>query len=177
MIVAAINGWSVAVLGGLCLLLSVVWFSLWGVLVGAAATASGYMELSGRRRLKQGLPEAGRWLAGSQLLLLVAIFLYAGYQLLWFDPHSFMKDLPPDYQEAMGSLMGGQELDQLIGRVVTAFYAALMLATLLYQGGLCLYYSLATRKILLEEALTAETLPDSPIRQGGTGTPKRDRAP
>lgn len=177
MIVAAVNGWSVAVLGGLCLLLSVVWFSLWGVLIGAAATASGCMELSGRRRVKQGRPEAGRWLAGSQLLLLGAIFLYAGYELLSFDPQALLKAVPPDYRQALGSFESEEELGQLFGLIVHLIYAVVMLATLLYQGGLCLYYSLATRKILLEESLTAEILPDSPITPGGTGTPKPDRAP
>ena len=43
--IAALNGWSVTLLGGLCFLLSVVWFSVWGLLVGAVAIASGCMEL------------------------------------------------------------------------------------------------------------------------------------
>jgi hypothetical protein len=175
--IALLNGWSVTALGGLCFLLSVVWFSVWGLLIGAVAIASGCMELSGRRRVKQGRPEAGRWLAGSQLLLLGAIFIYAGAQLLWLKPQTVLSDIPAEYREALAPLMSEQELTEKIGVVLNLLYAAVILGTLLYQGGLLLYYSRATRKLLLEDTLTAESLPHSPIMPGGTGTPKSDRAP
>lgn len=157
--VAKYNGGSVAVFGVLCLLCSILWFTLVGILISLALIASAYMELSGRRRLKQNMPEAGRWLAGSQLLLLVAIILYAGYHLLLFDPIREMKkeisDLPSETRTQLSQALDTQAVEEWVPRIFHAFYLSLIGGTWLYQGGLGLYYTLATRK--LAQATMAES--------------------
>ena len=147
--IAAINGWSVAVLGALCLLVSLLEFSVVGILVSLAALASGCMELSGRRRLKQNRPEAGRWLAGSQLLLLAAIVLYSAYNLLLFDPKVNPEEMPPRPSHNALVCFGSHERRRKngIARIIRILYLSLIGGTVLYQGGLCLYYTLATRKL------------------------------
>ncbi|MGD1002265.1 MAG: hypothetical protein ABSA67_16375 [Candidatus Brocadiia bacterium] len=148
--VAGRNGWSVVVLGGLCLAGSLLEFSVAGILVCLAALASGCMELSGRRRLKQNRPEAGRWLAGSQLLLLVAVILYSVSQLLLLDPNEIMMHLS-DLRQAMDP----NDLKKLIVRVIHILYPLVIAGTVLFQGGLWLYYTRATRK--LEQAAAEES--------------------
>lgn len=144
---AAINGWIMVVLGALCLLASLLDFSVVGILVCLAALASGCMELSGRRRLKQNSPDAGRWLAGSQLLLLTALVLYFAYNLLLFDPKVFLRDAPSLRTTLSYYLESPKAQEEFIARIIRIFYLSLIGGTLLYQGGLCLYYTLATRKL------------------------------
>jgi hypothetical protein len=145
--IAAMNGWSVAVLAGLCLATSLLWFNVPGLLIGLAAMASGCMELSGRRRLKQNRPEARRWLAGSQLLLLAAVVLYSAYHLLLFQPNEILMDFPPDIRMQLSQIMDLNDLQALIAKAIRILYFSLIVATVLYQGGLWLYYTLATRKL------------------------------
>ena len=149
--VAKYNGGSVAVFGVLCLLCSLVWFTLVGVLVGLALSASAYMELSGRRRFKQNRPEAGRWLARSQLLLMVAIILYCGYNLLLFDPVGEMKkeigDLPSESRTQLSQALDMPKVEEWVPRIFRAFYLSLIAGTVLYQGGLWLYYTRGARKL------------------------------
>jgi len=145
--IAAVNGWSVAVLGALCLLCSLLWFNAAGILIGLAAMASGCMELSGRRRLKQNRQEARRRLAGSQLLLLAAVVLYSAYHLLLVQPKEILMDFPPDVRMQLSQVMDPKDLQALIAKAIRILYLSLIAATVLYQGGLCLYYTLATRKL------------------------------
>jgi hypothetical protein len=148
--VAGRNGWSVVVLAGLCLAGSLLEVSVAGILVCLAALASGCMELSGRRRLKQNRPEAGRWLARSQLLLLVAIILYSVSQLLLLDPNEIMMHLSD-----LRQVMDPNDLKKLIVEIIHILYPSVIAGTVLFQGGLWLYYTRETRK--LEQAAAAES--------------------
>jgi len=145
------NGGTVAVFGALCLLCSLVWFTLVGILIGLGLLASAYMELSGRRRLKQNRPEAGRWLGRSQLLLMAAIILYSAYNLLLTDPVGEMRkeinDLPPESRGQLSQALDMQSVEEWLPRIFRGFYLALIGGTVLYQGGLWLYYTRATRKL------------------------------
>lgn len=145
--IAGGNGWSVTVLAALCLLISLLELSMAGTLVCLAGVVSGCMELSGRRRLKENRPEAGRWLARSQLLLLAALVLYFVYRLLVFHAKEFLMHIPPDLRSAL--LMYGDQkyMEGLLNTFVRGGYLLLIALTMLYQGGLGLYYTLATRKL------------------------------
>jgi uncharacterized membrane protein HdeD (DUF308 family) len=136
---AAINGWCIVVLAALCLLGSLLSFSVEEILVGAGLMVSGCMELSGRRRLKQNRPQAGRCLAGSQLVAMGTILLYSGYNLLLADPKKILMEIPPAYVQLVGPA--------LILQAIRLTYLVLIAGTLVYQGGLCLYYTLCTRKL------------------------------
>jgi hypothetical protein len=146
--IAGRNGWSVVVLAGLCLAVSLLEFSVAGILVCLAGLASGCMELSGRRRLKQNRPEAGRWLAESQLLLLAAVILYSVSQLLMFDPNEIMTHLSD-----LRQVMDPNDLKKLIVSIIHILYPSVIAGTVLFQGGLWLYYTLSMRA--LEHAATA----------------------
>ncbi len=153
------NGGSIAVFGALCLLCSFFPFDVVGILVSLALTVGGYMELSGGRRLKQNRPEARRWLARSQLLLITAIILYSAYNLLLYDPVREMKneisDLPPETRAQLSQALDAKEMEELVPKIFRGFYLLLIGGTVLYQGGLWLYYTRAARK--LEEAAAAES--------------------
>jgi hypothetical protein len=105
------------------------------------------MELSGRRRVQRSAPEAGRWLARSQLLLMAAVILYSAYHLLLVNPLDVLKDFTPQDRSALLQTFGAKETEGMITTAFHILYLALIAGTLLYQGGLCLYYALATRKL------------------------------
>ncbi len=158
--IAKYNGGFVAVGGVLCLLCSLLWFTLEGILIGLALIASAYLELSGRRRLKQGRPEAGRRLGGSQSLLLVAIVLYCGYNLLLVDPLREMKkeinDLPPDNRAQLTQALDMHSVQEWVPKSFRYFYLGLIGGTVLYQGGLWLYYTQGTRAIARAESAESQ---------------------
>jgi len=136
---AAINGWCIAVFAALCLADSLLSFSVKGILVGAGLMASGCMELSGRRRLKQIRPEAGRWLAGSQLVAMGTLLLYSAYNLPLATRKKTLLDIPASYRQMVGP--------EILLEALRITYLALIAATLLYQGGLWLYYTISTRRL------------------------------
>jgi hypothetical protein len=136
--ISGMNGWCITALAGMCALASLLMGSWSEVTICLAITASGYMELKGRQKLKRKLPEARIWLTGSQLWLLFIIVSYAGYQLFVFDPSNMLKDLSPAEQQAMTALV---ELNtQLLSTMYRAVYIAVIIASFIYQGGLWLYY-------------------------------------
>ena len=94
--VSGMNGWSIAgmgVLGGLFSLLTGGWL---GSFLCFLITVAGWMELKGRTKIKQGLKEAGRWLTASQIWLLLVIVFYAGFQLASFDALDPMAKFSPE---------------------------------------------------------------------------------
>jgi hypothetical protein len=136
--ISGMNGWCITALAGVCTLTSLLMGSWSGVTICLAITASGYMELNGRQKLKRKLPEARIWLTGSQLWLLFIIVSYAGYQLLVFDPSNMLKYLPPAEQQAMTALVESNA--QLLSTMYRAVYISVIIASFIYQGGLWLYY-------------------------------------
>jgi hypothetical protein len=153
-LVAAINGWQVGIVGVLCLLCSFLFFSVEGILIGLAFAASAFMELSGRRCLKQNRPEARRWLVRSQLFLMAVIILYAGYHILLFDPQALISqinqaitELPPASRTQLSMVVDMKTVERYVVLGLRILYPALIAVTVLYQGGLWLYYTRATRKL------------------------------
>ncbi len=136
--ISGMNGWCVTALAGVCTLISLLMGSWSGTAICLAITASGYMELTGRQKLKERLPEARIWLTGSQLWLLFIIVSYAGYQLLVFDPSNMLKDLPPAEQQAFAGLVDSNT--QLLSTMYRAVYLSVIIASFIYQGGLWLFY-------------------------------------
>lgn len=149
-----INGWSVAVVAGLAALVSLLFGDLIGLVVGLVAVASGVMEIYGGRCL--GRREAGgmAWLVRAQLTLLGVILVYATSRLASFDADTAMGNLTPDMATALKE--AGIEPTDVLPLVQLAFYGfygAVMIATIVYQGGLSLYYKSRTARV--KQALAA----------------------
>jgi hypothetical protein len=148
-----LNGWSVVVvagLGGLIALAMGDWLSCGlGLLVGGF----GAMEVKGNRLLRQRDAEGMKWLIRSQMLLLALILAYCASRLGSFDAENMMSNLTPDMEAALKEAgIARADIVPLVHRMFLALYLSVALASLLYQGGLALYYRGKTR--LVAEALS-----------------------
>jgi hypothetical protein len=139
--VAGFDGWSVVIVAGLGALLSLLFGSLNGILVGLLLIGAGAMELHGRRLLRRRNADGMRWLVRAQLFLLSVILVYCASRLGSFDAESAMGNLTPDMESALSE--AGLAKADILPLVQTAFvttYALFAILTLVFQGGLALYY-------------------------------------
>lgn len=159
------DGWSivsVAGLGGLYSLTQGAWLEAATALLVVAAGAG---ELHGRRRLLAGERRGLSWLIAAQLSLLGLIWLYAWWRWTHFDAAVFWERLPaPARAEIDRQLLAGglePELDRPLLLALMNGMACALLAflTLLYQGGMALYYALQRRYVA--EALLAPPPPSA----------------
>lgn len=164
--VSLFNGWSVVVIAGLGILLTLVLGDLLGSIIGMLAVTSGWMEVRGHQKLKQRDPAGMTWLVRSQLLLLTVILVYCASRLGSFDGDTAMASLTPDMEAVLKE--SGLERGDILPLVRTAFiatYITVAAVCLVYQGGMALYYRSRTR--LVTEALA---IPPTVNREGHQGT-------
>ncbi|MBL9214645.1 MAG: hypothetical protein JNG83_04130 [Opitutaceae bacterium] len=149
--VARIDGWGVAGFSALCGLAALVqaqWTALgWCALAGGC----GLLELHGRRRLRQSRPVGTVWLVNSQCLLLAVIWAYLWSRWQHFDPDAFWAQMPELARVKLNNDMRAAGLDPdydrpalllLMNQLVCVVAAAV---SLLYQGGLGIYYAVKAR--------------------------------
>ena len=155
--ISRLNGWSVAIFAGLCTLISLAFGDLVGGGIGVLVVASGIMEIHGHRLLKRRDSAGLTWLVRSQLFLLSVILVYAVSQLFSFDSEYILSNLTPDLEALLKeSGISRAEIVPLVQTFFRAFYGAVILATVIYQGGMAFYYR---RK----SPLVAEVLAQQPV--------------
>lgn len=149
-IISGINGWSIALLAGAGTFIALLFGSLAGVLTGLLITSSGLMELNGRKMIKDGRLEAGKWLTASQLWLMGVIICYSCYQMLSFEPTQLLESLSPQLKEMIEASLGlpSQAIAAVASQIYYVFYIAIIIAAILYQGGLWLFYRNSAFQIL-----------------------------
>jgi hypothetical protein len=139
--VAGFDGWSVIVVAGLGTLLSLLFFSLTGIFVGLLLVGAGVMELHGRRLLRRRDADGMRWLVRAQLFLLSVILVYCSSRLGSFDAETAMGNLTPEMEAALGEAgLAKADILPLVHTTFVATYATVAIVSLLFQGGLALYY-------------------------------------
>jgi hypothetical protein len=145
-----LNGLGVAIVAGICALGSLAFGDLLGAAVGALVTVGGAMELSGRKQVERGDAGGMRRLVRSQLLVLGVIVVYAISRFASFDAESAMSNLTPEMRMEMSH--AGVDLAAILPMVRLMFYTlygSLAVVTLIYQGGLALYYRRHTAAVKL----------------------------
>ena len=158
LLIAAIDGWSVIVIAGLGILLTLLLGDFSSLFVGVLVLAAGVMELRGRRQLRRRDPGGMKLLVRAQLFLLAVILVYCASRLGSYDQESMLANLTPDMKAMLKE--SGIEMADLAPLVQLAFfltYGLLALLTLIFQGGLILYYRRKTR--LITDALAAPPMP------------------
>ena len=139
---------SVAGFAALCALVVLLLGDFLGFGIGLAVSVSGLLELRGNRLLLQRHMKAILWLVVSQLYLIVVLWAYAAYQLQKFDPENPWAIFSPEFKDLILSINPDAYLIEAMIRITyPATYFALILAVLIYQGGLSLYY-LSRKKYL-----------------------------
>jgi hypothetical protein len=170
---ARLNGWSVALFAGLCTLASLAFLDPVGITVGLLVTLGGALEVHGYRLLRRNDASGMRWLARSQLVVLGTMWAYVLPRLLSFDAVYLQTEVIPNARAMLASR--GVNLDEFLAQAgvdsadivplvrlfLVVFYGSVLLATLLYQGGLYLYYRWRTAAV--EDALRSPpVVPSAP---------------
>jgi hypothetical protein len=146
-----LNGWSVAGFAGLCAVVVLPLGSFFGFVVGFAVALSGIMELRGHALLKQRSVSSIPWLVGSQVYLIAVLWAYASYNIMHFDAEDPWARFSPGFKDLILSINPDVYLVEAMLKIAySATYFSLIIAVLLYQGGLCLYY-LSRKKYLYAE--------------------------
>lgn len=146
--IARFDGMSVLVVAGGFALLSAASRDVSGALIGVIIAGAGAMELHGAGLLRAG-QNGMRWLVSSQLFLMGTILIYAGFRILrpdvaWMLPYVTGEAAEPILQAAQQQ---GLTVEQLLVGAMSMFYVLVALVTLLYQGGMTIYY-LRRRKVV-----------------------------
>lgn len=158
--ISALDGWSIALFAGFCTFLSLLFGEWIGITVGAVITAAGVLELRGRARLVRGNPAGMSTLVYAQLLILGTIWLYSLGNLLAYDEAAILAQLTPDIREAMSQIgLTPSDLQAMMKPVFFGFYFIVMGVTLLFQGGLALYYHSRRGKVAAALAAREPTPP------------------
>lgn len=155
LLVSLIDGWSIALFAGLCTVVSLAFGDWTGGFVGLLVTAGGVIEIRGRRRLTQHDADGGMdLLVRSQLIVVGVIWIYAIGRLTNFDSDTALANMPPDMKSALDQVgMTTQDVARYVRLFTYVLYGTVMVVTLLYQGGMMLYYR--NRRAAVREALTA----------------------
>ena len=139
--VSRVNGWCIVLIAGpatLATLLLGDWFSS---LIGALVTTAGALELHGNRLLKETDTSGLRWMKKAQLFMGTVLWTYCIFQLATFNEAELLSQLPAESLSLLNAAGIPQStllpMIRLIG-IVT--YGAVMLASLIHQGGLFRYY-------------------------------------
>lgn len=143
-----INGWSIVGFAGLCAIVVLLFGDLFGFSVGVAIAVGGWMELHGNQLLKKQNIIAFRWLAGSQIYLIIVLWSYCYNNIVRFDPSDPWERLSPEFKNLILSINPDTYLiEELLKVTYYATYIAVIVTVLIYQGGLCLFY-LSRKKYL-----------------------------
>jgi hypothetical protein len=136
-----LNGWSVVVFAGLCTLGSLAMGEPVGIGIGLLVILGGALEVRGYRLLQRGHADGLRWLIRSQLVVLGVIWVYVVTRLVSFDEGTVREAFSSDMRASLSELgLSFEDILPLVRRTFYLLYGGVLAVTLLYQGGLALYY-------------------------------------
>lgn len=155
-----LNGWGVVLVSGLGTLVALALGDWLSTGLGLLVAAFGGLEVHGNRLLQKRDPAGMKWLVRSQLLVLALILAYCSSRLGSFDGETALANLTPDMEAVLKeSGLNRADILALVHQMFIALYAGVALASLVYQGGLALYYRSKTR--LVTAALTSPPEPQN----------------
>jgi hypothetical protein len=157
--VARFDGMGVLALSGGFALVSASWRDVSGSVFGLLIAAAGAVELNGAALLRSGRGNGMRWLISSQLYLLVTILAYVSIGFAkpnvdWMLPYMTGDAALPIQQAAK---QYGLTVRQILVDSMREMFALVAILTLIYQGGMTIYY-LRRRKAVELAILETEVL-------------------
>jgi len=124
-----------------CALIALAMGDLVSAGFGLMVAAAGWSEWHGAKLLQRREARGINWLVRSQLYLMTLILVYALERMGSYDPEYIRSLITPEmnqiFQEA------GLDVQQILPLVRLTFYVlygSLAVSTLIYQGGLALFY-------------------------------------
>jgi hypothetical protein len=153
LLISAIDAWSIIIVSSLGTLITLLLGDLSGVFVGLLIVAAGVIELRGRRRLLRRDAGGMKLLVRAQLFLLGVILVYCVSRLGSFDAETAMASLTPEMEMVLKENgLARADILPLLQIGFYVLYGTLAFVSLIFQGGLALYYRSRTR--VVTEALT-----------------------
>lgn len=146
--IAALDGRIVLWSSGVFALLSATGHSALGAIIGLAAAGTGAIEVHGASMLAQTDARGINWAIRAQLLLLLTILFYCGACIVNFDP-ALIRDQP---RFKVFLTQNGLSADQGIELMRDAWvigYIIVAVVSVIYQGGLAIYYA-RNRRIIVQ---------------------------
>lgn len=154
LLISAIDGWSIAGFAGLCTAISLLFGEWVGVGIGALITAAGIIELRGRKRIVRGESAGMSGLVRAQLIILGTVLLYSLENLLAYDESTLLGQITPEMRSYLSQAgIAVADLQPMIKPVYFSLYLTVIGVTVLFQGGLALYYH--SRRTQVAQALAA----------------------
>ena len=150
--VARFDGLSVLFLAGFFALVSAASGDVSGAAFGLLIAAAGAVELHGMGLLRGADSRGMSWLIGSQLYLLSVVLGYVGYRLANPDSDPLLKMAKSAMSDEIRQ--AGMDPVQFMAefpRELRLLYMAVGCLTLLYQGGMAIYYM--RRRAAVEAAI------------------------
>ena len=129
------NALGYAIFGGLTIVVAVFGPDVLGLAIGAIVAGVGAAQLRAVPRLRHGDSAAPRAMARNELVLLGGIIGYCVLKL------TVLRESGDELQAQVGDTSGlGMDLGELVDSLNTTVYSTFIAVTLLYQGGLALYF-------------------------------------
>jgi len=138
---AKLDGAVVLAIAGAFTLVSAAAGNRLEAVIGLLIAGAGAFELHGAGLLHGGEIRGLRWLVSSQLYLLVTVLLYVGLRLVSFDPaliNLIMTDTLR--QRYLDAGLTPAQIDQVVQLSYYLSYTIVGVLTVVYQGGLAIYY-------------------------------------
>jgi hypothetical protein len=155
--VARFDGLSVLFLAGFFALVSAASGDVSGAAFGLLIAAAGAVELHGMGLLRGADRRGMSWLIGSQLYLLSVVLGYVGYRLANPDSDPLLKMAKSALSDEIRQ--AGMDPVQFMAefpRELRLLYLAVGCLTLLYQGGMAVYYM--RRRAAVEAAIDEDSV-------------------
>jgi hypothetical protein len=136
--VARLDGMSVAFIAGLFALLAALAGDALGAVIGLLVAGAGAIELHGATLLVHGEPRGMNWLITSQVFLMATVTSYCGLRLLHPGLAPLLAAVTDEMKVSLAT--AGWTPERFVRFIYTTTYYAVAIVTLVYQGGMALYY-------------------------------------
>lgn len=136
--VANLDGMSVMAVAGFITLAAASVGGYRGAGIGLLVAAAGAFELHGVGLLRAGRAHGMKWILASQPYLLTVMLGYCALRLSTYDP-ALLQTVISDEQRLVIEQAGYGE-EEFLRNVHDLSYYLLAIGTLLYQGGMTIYY-------------------------------------
>ena len=123
-----------------------------GAIVGLAVAGAGAIEYHGATMLGHRDPRGLRWLVASQVCLFAAIAVYCGIRLVHLELPPIPDELRPMLEA--NAAVAGISVEDFVAMAYRLTLKLVLALSVLYQGGLGLYYF--TKRHAIAQALDAE---------------------
>jgi len=147
---ARFDGLSVVMAASVCAVLAAATGDPIGAGIGVLVAGAGALELHGVTLLRHSDARGMTWLINSQYLIMLSMLGYCALRLAHPQPEPLHATVTAEMKQQLEVI--GWSVDEFIALVYRITYFAVSLVTIIYQGGMAIYY--VRRREAVTTALT-----------------------